>query len=168
MPWLAQTCAAFARQGREKALVLAGSIAVDAGDNERATYVAEIASLRELAIGCMADASSDSMFVYLQQAVLGFDGDEIWGKELDHLNDGEVDVQCPACGEELLVELHAGDVEIEPSLCSELAGRLHAEAVQAGRESVATALTYLFGQISCPECDTQFNLADHPAGISYQ
>src|SRR5438552_15936804 len=79
-------------------------------------------------------------------------GDKIWGKELDHINDGEIDVQCPECGEELLVDLHSDDSPIEPGLCSELAGRLHAEAVQAGRESVATALTHLFGRLSCPGC----------------
>ncbi|MGW3810284.1 hypothetical protein ACWD50_27015, partial [Micromonospora sp. NPDC005113] len=61
----------------------------------------------------------------LQQAVLGFDGDEIWGKELDHLNDGEIDVQCPGCDEELLLDLQSEDSGIEPGLSSELAGRLH-------------------------------------------
>jgi hypothetical protein len=97
LPWLAQTCAAFSRGDREKAVVLAGFIAVDASDADRGTYTAEIAALRALAVDCLLGASTDSMFVYLQQAVLGFDGDEIWGKELDHINDGEVDVQCPEC-----------------------------------------------------------------------
>jgi hypothetical protein len=37
------------------------------------------------------------MFVSLQQRVLGFEGDEVWAKELEHINDGEVDAQCLAC-----------------------------------------------------------------------
>ncbi|MGW3615313.1 hypothetical protein ACWD6N_37005 [Micromonospora sp. NPDC005163] len=168
LPWLAQTGAAFARKDREKAVVLAGFIALDADDAGRTAYADEIATLRALAVDCLPDASSDSMFVHLQQAVLGFDGDEIWGKELDHLNDGEIDVQCPDCDEELLLDLQSEDSGIEPGLSSELAGRLHAEAVRAGRASVAARLTRLFGRLSCPSCSTRFNLADHLAGFSYQ
>jgi hypothetical protein len=139
-----------------------------ADDAGRAAYAGEIATLRVLAVDCLPGALSDSTFVYLQQAVLGFDGDEIWGKELDHLNDGEIDVQCPGCNEELLLDLQSEDSGIEPELSSELAGRLHAEAVQTGRESVAAHLTRLFGRLSCPSCSTRFNLADHLTGISYQ
>nr|WP_146218388.1 hypothetical protein [Micromonospora acroterricola] len=50
------------------------------------------------------------------------EGDEIWGKELDHVNDGEVDVRCPACEEELLVELDENG-PVEPGRSSELAVR---------------------------------------------
>jgi hypothetical protein len=168
LPWLAHTCAAFSPQEREKALTLAGFIAVDAADADRAMYAGEISALRALAAESLHHASSDSMFVYLQQAILGFDGDEIWGKELDHINDGEVDVQCPECEEDLLVDLEPADASIEPGLSSELAGRLHAEAAQANRDSVATALTNLFGRLSCPDCGTRFNVADHLSGILYR
>jgi hypothetical protein len=101
-------------QEREKAAILAGFIAVDADDASRAAFADEIAALRALAMDGLSTASSDSMFVYLQQAVLGFDGDEVWGKELDHINDGEVDVQCPECEKELLVELNPEDGTVEP------------------------------------------------------
>lgn len=168
LPWLARTCAAFPRERREKAVVLAGFIAVDATDADRAVYTDEIAALRALAVDCLLGASSDSMFVYLQQAVLGLDGDEIWGKELDHVNDGEVDVRCPDCEDELLVDLQSDDSTIEPGLYSELAGRLYSQAVGAGRESVAVALSRLFGWLSCPGCGVRFDLADHLAGVSQQ
>ncbi len=148
-------------------MILAGFIAVDADDAGRATFADEIAALRALAVDGLSTASSDNMFVYLQQAVLGFDGDEVWGKELDHINDREIDVQCPECEEELLVDLNPEDGSIEPGLSSTLAGRLHAEAVQANRDTVATLLTYLFGQLSCPNCAVRFNLADRLGGISY-
>lgn len=103
------------------------------------------------------------MFVYLQQAVLGLDGDEVWGKELDRVNDEEVDVQCPVCDEDLVIDLQSGDSSIEPGLSSQLAMRLHAEALRQGHESVATRLTYLFGRVSCPVCGATFNLADEVA-----
>ena len=160
--------AGFAPEDRERAVVLAGSIAVDASNADRARYADEITSLRALALDRLPRASSDNMFVYLQQAVLGFEGDEIWGKQLDRINDGEVDVQCPECEEELLVDLPSEDPSIQPGLSSDIAARLHAYAVQAGRESVATALTYLFGQVTCPTCGTRFDLAEHLAGVSYQ
>jgi hypothetical protein len=149
-------------------VVLAGAIAVDASDADRATYADEITSLRALALDRLPSASSDTMFVYLLRAVLGFEGNEIWGKELDRINGGEVDVQCPECEEELLLDLPSEDPPIQPGLSSDLAARLHADAVQAGRESVATALTYLFGRLTCPSCGTQFDLAEHLAGVSYQ
>jgi len=168
LPWLAQTCGAFAPEDREKAVVLAGSIAVDASETDRAAYADEITALRALALDRLPSASDDGMFVYLQQAVLAFEGDEIWGKELDRINDGEVDVECPECEEELLLDLPSEDPPIQPALSSDLAARLHAEAVQAGRESVATALTYLFGRLNCPNCGTRFDLAEHVAGVSYQ
>ena len=165
LPWLVQTCTAFSREDRENALVLAALITLDSGDANRDVYTDEIAALRALAVDGLPSASSDSAFVYLQQAILGFDGDEIWGKELDLVNDGEVDVQCPECEEELLVALHDEDSEIEPGLPSELASRLYAEAVAAGRERVATVFTRIFGRFTCPGCRTRFVLADHLAGV---
>jgi hypothetical protein len=137
-------------------VVLAGLIAVDAADADRAAYIEELGALRALAVQCLPHASTDSMFVYLQQAILGFDGDELWTKELDHVNDGEVDVRCPGCEEELVLDLTSEDSRIEPGLTSALAARLHAEAVQAGRGSVASALARLF------------DLAGHLAGVSYE
>lgn len=149
-------------------MVLAGFIAVDAAEADRAAYVEAIATLRALAMECLPGASTDGMFVYLQQAVLGFDGDGVWGKELDHVNDGEVDVQCPGCEDVLLLDLTSEDAPIERGLTSDLAVRLYAEAVQAGRDSVADAFTYLFGRLNCPSCGTTFDLADHVAGASYE
>ncbi|WP_432990927.1 hypothetical protein [Dactylosporangium sp. CA-233914] len=168
LPWLAQTCAAFSAQEREEALALAGFIAVDATDADRAAYAREISALRTLAIESLRNASTDTMFVYLQQAVLGFDCDEVWAKELDRINDGEVDVQCPECEEELVVDLTSDDPLIKPGLSSALAVRLHAEAIRATRSNVATMLQRLFGQLACPGCDTLFPVADHLAGVSYE
>jgi hypothetical protein len=167
LPWLAATIAGVAGNGREVPLVLAGNIALDATDADRERYAGDIAALRALAVDSLPGASSDARFVYLQQAILGFDGDEIWGKELDHLNDGEVDVECPGCDEEILVDLRAGEPPITPGLSGEPAGHLHAEAVEAGRAAVADSLTRLFGTVGCPACGTPIALADHLAGVSY-
>ncbi|MGX6606493.1 hypothetical protein ACWKSP_30865 [Micromonosporaceae bacterium Da 78-11] len=166
LPWLATTIGMFAGVRREIPLALAGFIAVDATAAGRAAYAVDIAALRALAVDGLAGASTDTAFVHLQQAILGFDGAEIWGKELDRLNDGEVDVRCPECDEETLVDLLGDDPEITPGLSGEPAGRLHAEAAQAGREAVAAGLTRLFGRIDCPGCGLAVTLADHLAGVS--
>ncbi|SCG40849.1 hypothetical protein GA0070619_1025 [Micromonospora zamorensis] len=83
--------------------------------------------------------------------------------DVSHIKGGEAELECPACESELLLCLEPGESTIEPGLSSELAKRLHAEAVQAGREFVATSLTKLFGRFTCPECRTTFNIADQVA-----
>lgn len=166
LPWLASTIAGFVGEQRETPLALAGFIAVDVTDADRTTYATEIEALRALAIARLPEASSDSAFVYLLQAIRGLDGDELWGRELDHLNDGEVDVQCPECDEQTLVDLLTDGSEIIPGLSSELADHLHAEAVSAHRVAVATSLTRLFGQLICPECGASLTIANSLAGLS--
>ncbi|WP_212998420.1 hypothetical protein [Winogradskya consettensis] len=103
LPWLARTCASLAADDRERFLATAGFIAVDASDDERTRYAEEIATLRNLALQGLPAASTDAMYVHLQQAILGLDGDELWGHELDHVNDGEADIEwrCSRGGDRL-------------------------------------------------------------------
>lgn len=166
LPWLSTTIAAFSADRRETPLALAGFIALDATDADRAAYADDIAALRAMAVERLPEASDDPAFVYLLQAILGFDGDETWGKELDHLNDGEVEVRCPECDEETLVDLSTDDPEVVPGLSSGLAERLHAQATHAGRGTVATGMTRLFGRVDCSSCGTRSSVADHLAGSS--
>ncbi|MEU1398372.1 hypothetical protein ABZ403_20235 [Micromonospora zamorensis] len=164
LPWLARTCSAFSPRERVEVLALAGVVARAADAASRTLYAQEIATLRALACDGLADeAFHDSTFVGLQQAVLGLDGEKVWSSELSHIKGGEAELECPACESELLLCLEPGESTIEPGLSSELAERLHVEAVQAGREFVATSLTKLFGRFTCPECRTTFNIADQVA-----
>jgi hypothetical protein len=48
LPWLARTCANLSPQDRERGVVLAGFIAVDADDLSRGLYAGDIATLRAL------------------------------------------------------------------------------------------------------------------------
>ncbi|WP_238006878.1 hypothetical protein KZZ52_24865 [Dactylosporangium sp. AC04546] len=153
LPWLATTCAAFRPEDREKALILAGFVAVDAPETRREHYAADIAALRTMALDRLpVTPSPDGDFVYLLQAVLGFEGDERWGKELDRINDGEADVTCPSCENDMYMDL----AETEPGLPGPLAIRLHGLALAAGREAVATAITHLFGRTTCSACGEAF------------
>ncbi|MET8201382.1 hypothetical protein [Micromonospora taraxaci] len=164
LPWLARTCSAFSRRERVEVLALAGVVARAADAASRTLYAQEIASLRALACDGLAnEAFHDFAFVGLQQAVLGLDGEKVWSSELSHIKGGEAELECPGCESELLLCLAPGESTIEPGLSSKLAQRLHDEAVQAGREFLATSLTKLFGRFTCPECRTTFNIADQVA-----
>jgi hypothetical protein len=166
LPWLATTAAGFAGGRPDGPVTLAGFITADATAADRVTYAEEIDVLRALAVDRLPKASNDHDFVHLLQAILGLEGNEIWGKELDRLNDGEADVQCPECDEETLLDITAANPEIAPELSSELARRLHAQAVAAGREAVAAGITRLFGRLACAECGASFTIADNLAGVS--
>lgn len=166
LPWLAETIAGFVGDQREKPLALAGFIAVDAANADRTTFANEIKALRALAVDRLPQASDDAAFVYLLQAICGLEGNEVWGKELDRLIDGEADVHCPECDEETLVDLLTGEPEITPGSLSERTYRLHAEAVSADRGAVAAGLARLFGRMICPECGAAFDIADNLAGVS--
>ncbi len=164
LPWLAATCAGFAVAEREKALVLAGLIAVDIVGDDRSRHAPEIAALRALTVeNLRAGASDERMFVYLQQAVLGFDGDDTWGRQLDLINDGEASVECPSCEGELLLSLDPDDSPIEPDLSEQLAARLHAEALTSGFPEVAATVGLLFGRGCCPACGAGFRVAERVA-----
>ncbi|WP_436533035.1 hypothetical protein [Actinoplanes sp. HUAS TT8] len=167
LPWLATTAAGFAGDQLDSPLALAGFITADATVEDRVTYAEEISALRALAAGRLPAASTDRAFVYLLQAILGLEGDETWGKELDRLNDGEADVRCPECDEETLLDIAEENPDIAPAHSSELAQRLHDEAIAAGRERVATAIAQLFGRLTCAECGTSFTIAENLAGASY-
>jgi hypothetical protein len=166
LPWLATTAVGLVGDQLDTPLILAGFITTDATAEDRATYAKEIEGLRALAVDRLPEASDDHAFVHLLQAVLGLEGSEVWGKELDRLDDGEADVQCPECAEETLLDITAENPDITPGLSSELAKRLHAQAVGADRGAVATALTRLFGRLECAECGASFNIADNLAGVS--
>jgi hypothetical protein len=166
LPWLATTAAGFAGDGLDTPLILAGFITADATAADRVTHAAEIEVLRAFAVGRLPETSDDHAFVHLLQAILGLEGDEVWGKELDRLTDGEADVQCPECEEETLLDITAENPDISPGLSSELAERLHAQAVGANQELVAAGLTRLFGRFVCTECGASFNIADNLAGVS--
>ncbi|WP_430790884.1 hypothetical protein [Actinoplanes sp. G11-F43] len=157
LPWLARVCADFTPAERERPLVLAGFLALDATD--RIHRSDEITALRLLARESLEAGASDArMYVYLQQAVLGLDGDQTWGRALDLVNDGEADVTCPACDTETLVSLDPSDSPVTAALDHPLAARLHEQAVAAGFPEVAASVALLFGRMDCPSCGDTFDV----------
>jgi hypothetical protein len=126
-----------------------------------------------------ADLLADSTaYVHLLQALLAFEGDEVWGQVLDGVNDGEYEVPCPHCGSDNFIALGeygcfstldsmymngTGSTRLpllpaEPSGMDGLGRRLHARAFADGHPDVAEKLTYVFGGATCAECDGLFRV----------
>ena len=122
--------------------------------------------------------------IYVMQSALAFQRDRLWGRVLDHLNDGEFPASCPACRKDLypLIGKHgifvtSGDwvrapsvvrTEIKPLEADTLTGIgkwLHTVSVQSHDPELADWIRYMFGTSKCPECGKPFDLPDAIAEI---
>ncbi|MFS4094777.1 hypothetical protein [Streptomyces sp. AF1A] len=172
---------------RQTPLLLAGAIAAGTdqpyGEQDpHVTYASEMSDLAQLTDGALRDPSlgdDPGTYVYLLAALIGFEGVEVWGEELDGLNDDEYEVPCPACGTENFVafgeygcfsttdsmymrDTAAKKLPLRPADASNLEGlarRLHSRALADGQTDVARKLTYVFGDAQCAECDEIFSVA---------
>lgn len=117
-------------------------------------------------------------YVNLLQALLSFEGVEIWDRCLDGLQSGEYEVGCPYCGVTVFIvigqeesfgcsdDYALGEVEKVPlqpmrtQLLDGLPRRLFTRAMADGQESVAQGIAYLFGRAVCPDCGTDFSVAE--------
>jgi hypothetical protein len=112
------------------------------------------------------------------QSLLVFEGVDVWGEQLDGLNNEEYEVYCPHCDEEVYVafgqygafstqdDMYVNDngstrLPLLPANPSELGGtggRLHTRAIADGHPDVATKLTFVFGRADCPACRERFQV----------
>ena len=120
-------------------------------------------------------------FIYHLEAAITFAGDLFWGRNLNHLVDGEFPGQCPACRHDLYLVI--GDLgffitaqdwvgaknkgaaknAILPTAEQDLAGSgawLHSKALTYRQPAVAFRIRHLFGTGTCPACQQKFSLAD--------
>ncbi|MET9467705.1 hypothetical protein ABZY44_23470 [Streptomyces sp. NPDC006544] len=146
-------------------------------------YAAEIAELIELVEQALHHPSltdSPGRYVELLEALLAFEGVQVWGEELHGLNGEQFEVPCPECEAENFVVFgeydyfsttddfymnatagHRRELQpADPSSMEGMAGRLHARALADGQHDVASKLTYVFGSAYCAECDAPFRV-DH-------
>ncbi|MFJ9589270.1 hypothetical protein [Streptomyces acidicola] len=187
LPWLAGTAGSDDREQAVSALTLAGAIMAGAGpgpeaDDVRVEHAAVVATLLSLANERLRTASDRSEYVYLLESVLAFEGVVGWSEELAWgLTNEEYEVSCPECEEFLFVvfgergffctsddhalsddQVEAETKPLRPAEPGDLDGigrRLHDTALADGRREVAAALTYVFGDATCPDCDTDFSVA---------
>lgn len=130
----------------------------------RTAHADDVRRLRVLAEEVLPRAVGPIEFAHGLRILAEIDG-VAWCAALHRLTDEEVAVQCPACGEWLEVPLQLGGVVPTWSLpveASSLLGHralLVALASQHHHHDVAQSLLSLFGQASCPECDSRFDVA---------
>ncbi|MEU6253979.1 hypothetical protein [Streptomyces sp. NPDC047043] len=181
MPVLADIALGRAPGEPIQAVLMAGLITADPDDTRREQYAREIGELLVVARGLLTAPGSRD-FVYLQMAVLAFEGAGVWAEALEGVTREEYDLECPECEDCLYVAFgsygtftSAGDYvgsgaknteargDLTPTPPERLTGigaRLHREAVAAGQGEVALALTYVFGRAHCPSCDAEFSVSD--------
>ncbi|MEJ8659763.1 hypothetical protein [Streptomyces sp. MS1.AVA.4] len=168
-------------------LYLAGSIVASrdqpyGDDDPQVTYASEISDLTHLTEEALQDpglADVPTNYVDLLGALLSFQGVEIWGEQLDGLNNEEYEVPCPSCSAENFIAFGeygffstTDSMYMEPSTTARqvplrpqtpaaldgLAQTLYSRALADGQPDIARKFTYVFGNAQCAECDAVFSV----------
>ncbi|MGC4985744.1 hypothetical protein ACLQ18_34765 [Streptomyces sp. DT193] len=168
-------------------LLAAGAIAscspgLSDPDSPLTVFSAPIAVLHDLTDRRLSQTAGAEEYVNLLQALLSFEGVEIWDRSLDGLQSGEYEVDCPYCGVNIFVVIGQDDSfcctddyalqdvlksPLQPARTQQLEGlprRLFSRALADGQEGLAHGVRYLFGRAACPDCGTDFSVAERVAG----
>ncbi|MBW6436949.1 hypothetical protein KZ829_24710 [Actinoplanes hulinensis] len=139
----------------------------------RQRYENELAALHAVAVQNLQYATSDMEFIYALEALMTFENGDIWQRNLHWLANGEAELDCPSCGEHLLLDLEGpdfsmasfGDASLAPTAVAPvkhaeatIEGRLQALLQAHGRPAVTGKLLYLFGRATCPRCRVPFHV----------
>ncbi|OEJ36355.1 hypothetical protein [Streptomyces agglomeratus] len=147
-------------------------------DSPLTVFSAPIAVLHDLTDRRLSQTAGAEEYVHLLQALLSFEGVEIWDRSLDGLQAGEYEIDCPCCGVTMFVVIGQDDSfcctddyalqevqksPLQPARTQQLEGlprRLFRRTLADGHESLAHAVRYLFGRAVCPDCGTEFSVAE--------
>jgi hypothetical protein len=141
-----------------------------------------IPNLQALADESMkVDGLAPETFIYYLQAASAFAGDLFWGRNLNHLIDGEFPGACPACDHDLYLVIGAhgffttAQERVRPrdansrrnpiSAAGEhnLSGSaawLHSTATKCAQPQIALWIQYVFGTAVCASCNERFQIAE--------
>ncbi|MEU2378329.1 hypothetical protein [Streptomyces misionensis] len=175
------------------ALHLAGALLVQADQrhetrNLRRRYAPDVTRLLGAANRWRQATADRNDYCHLLEAVLNLEGDIHWAEDLIWgVVSEEYELECPdpdGCASLWVIigergffsaaEDHArcDDTETfplqlaDPRTLQGLGRRLHDLALTDGHEDVARALTYAFGEATCPECEQRFSIAEQIAARS--
>lgn len=189
LPALTEMARQWSAVDRRMPLYLAGSIVASTdqpyGDEDpHVTYASQLSDLRQLteeALQVPELADDSTSYVDLLGVLLSFQGVEVWGEQLDGLNDEEYEVPCPSCCAENFIVFGTygffsttDSMYMEPSGTARrvplrprapaalegLAQRLYARTLADGHPDIARKLTYIFGDARCAECDAAFSVEE--------
>ena len=145
------------------------------------THAAQIEQLVDVTTQALRHpdlATDPGTYVYLLQALLAFEGVEVWAENLDGINDEEYEVPCPHCETENFVAFggygyfstldsmymentgtHRTPLEPQqPANLDPLPRRLYEAAQADGHPDVSEKITYVFGHAQCAECGLRFRV----------
>ena len=179
LPSLAHLASRFAPADRDNVLIIGGQVAAGLTEASWHRHAGALTAMQRLIWDWLPTPTDPHSFVVRLQAAMALGGDMLWGAELDRIVYDEVEVGCPRCASRVSVLFGAGrcfaahpdDVArpqaprtpLLPAAPAELDGagrRMYAMCAQAGQQSVAAALTYLFGGATCTRCGTTFRVSD--------
>ncbi|MCW5250549.1 hypothetical protein [Streptomyces sp. SHP 1-2] len=186
LPWLADMAENEDRGQAVNALGLAGAIMAGAGQphgagDVRTRYPAEIATLLASVNRHLRTAADRTEYIHLLESMLAFEGVAGWSEDLAWgIGNEEYEISCPECETDLFIvlgehgffctgedyALSDGAVEtrpLRPASPTSLEGigsRLHGIALTDGQHEIAHVLTHVFGNATCPDCETDFSVAD--------
>ena len=174
MPALIGYAARLAPGQRTAPLCLAASIAAhieprQIPDVVNATYHDSVRLGASLALESLETASvSEGDFVVYLQAYAAFRGDLLFGRWLDSLIEGELELECPGCDAFLWVHptppahVATEDLKARGSLLPpegtlpESAQALQALARSSGYSSISEVIAHAYGTATCPTCSRVF------------
>ncbi|MGY0071875.1 hypothetical protein ACWZEH_35065 (plasmid) [Streptomyces sp. QTS137] len=151
-----------------------------AGD-VRTQHSTQIATLLTSVNRHLRTATDRTEYVDLLESMLGFEGVAGWSEDLTWgIGNEEYEVSCPGCETNLFIVLGErgffctsedyalSDDAVEtyplrptsPGSLEGIGSRLHDIALTDGQHEVAHVLTYVFGNTTCPNCETDFSVAD--------
>ena len=181
LPRLAQIAAARPDVAVEPALFLFASIiaSVDGPtptDQVRVHAVSAISALVPVAEHKLDLVHDRTDVIYALQAVAAVENLPVWQRELDGLAGEELELECPACGVHVYLELLGQDLvatadpdqphrgrpmrPADPARLPAPEARLIHLCLAHGHRSVAAELLQLFGHATCPHCNVPFTVAD--------
>ena len=130
--------------------------------------------MHQLAEHNLSQVTGDVDFIYALQALMAFEDGGVWQRNLDHLADGELPLECPSCREFLILRLSEPDPSLavygdhtptptrvlpaDPS--DSLGERMLMLTRRAGRTGVVSKLRHVLGSAVCPACGTAFHVPD--------
>ncbi|CAL9487545.1 hypothetical protein SUDANB95_03149 [Actinosynnema sp. ALI-1.44] len=159
-----------------QAVVLAGAIVADGGEEVRVRFGEAVDRLLRRAHEMLPSAGDEDTYAYLLEAVLAFEGAVAWQDTLAWgVSSEEYEVECGECGVNLAISVADGTCTEEggdstmtrPASAERLEGvtrRAHDLATAHGKPRVARVLLHLFGQATCPACGSEFVVAERVGG----
>ncbi|WP_053666416.1 hypothetical protein [Streptomyces sp. MMG1121] len=183
LPRLADIAIACSPDDLAWVLLAAGATAscspgLSESDSPLTVYSAPIGVLNRLTDRRLSRTVEAEEYVNLLQALLSFEGVEIWDRCLDGLQSGEYEVGCPYCGVSMFIVIgqeesfccsddyalgEAEKLPLQPMRTQDLDGlarRLFTRALADGQAGLAHGIAFLFGRAVCSDCGTDFSVAE--------